>query len=110
MAPKCKIMPLKSLGDNGSGNVKDIGEAILYAADNGADIITMSLGTPVGSLVLRQCINYAVDKGCALFCAAGNSGQSKNCLIQQNIQILFLLVRLVITLKFLDLVVVMEVN
>lgn len=77
VAPKCKIMPLKSLGDDGSGNIKDIGEAILYAADNGADIITMSLGTPVGSLVLRQCINYAVDKGCALFCAAGNSGQSK---------------------------------
>lgn len=74
VAPKAKIMPIKCLGKDGSGELKHICEGILFAADNGADIITMSLGTPVGSMLLRQCINYAVDKGCVFFCAAGNSG------------------------------------
>jgi len=74
VAPKAKIMPIKSLGRDGTGDLKSICEGILFAADNGADIITMSLGTPVGSMYMRQCINYAVDKGCVFFCAAGNSG------------------------------------
>ena len=75
VAPKAKIMPIKSLGKDGTGDLKSICEGILFAADNGADIITMSLGTPVGSMYMRQAINYAVDKGCVFFCAAGNSGQ-----------------------------------
>jgi len=75
VAPKAKIMPIKSLGRDGTGDLKSICEGILFAADNGADIITMSLGTPVGSMYMRQCVNYAVDKGCVFFCAAGNSGQ-----------------------------------
>lgn len=75
VAPKAKIMPIKSLGRDGTGDLKSICEGILFAADNGADIITMSLGTPVGSMYMRQCINYAVDKGCVFFCAAGNSGK-----------------------------------
>lgn len=77
VAPKSKIMPLKSLDANGTGDLKHICEAILYAADNGANIITMSLGTPSSSLSLRQCINYATNKGCVFFCAAGNSGKNK---------------------------------
>ncbi len=75
VAPKAKIMPIKALGRDGSGGLREICEAIMFAADNGADIITMSLGTPVGSMLMRQCVNYAADKGCVLFCAAGNSGQ-----------------------------------
>jgi len=74
VAPKAKIMPIKCLGKDGSGNLSNICEGILYAADNGADIITMSLGTPTGSMYMRQAINYATDKGCVIFCAAGNNG------------------------------------
>jgi subtilisin family serine protease len=75
VAPKSKIMPIKSLDANGTGDLKHVCEGILFAADNGADIITMSLGTPTGSMQMRQAINYAVNKGCVFFCAAGNSGQ-----------------------------------
>lgn len=75
VAPKCKIMPIKSLDANGEGNVKNICEGILYAADNGADIITMSLGTPSHAKIFQDTLKYAKDKGCVVFCAAGNSGQ-----------------------------------
>jgi subtilisin len=74
VAPKAKIMPIKCLDQNGTGDLKYICEGILFAADNGAHIITMSLGTSTGSMLLRQCINYAIEKGCVFFCAAGNSG------------------------------------
>ena len=77
VAPASKIMPIKALDKNGTGALKGICEGIIWAADNGADIITMSLGTPSGSMVLRQCINYASSRGCVIFCAAGNSGKGQ---------------------------------
>ena len=42
--------------------------------DNDADIITMSLGSPVNSIHLDKAVNYAASKGSVMFCAAGNSG------------------------------------
>lgn len=78
VAPKAKIMPLRSLGADGSGELKHICEAILYAADNGAQIITMSLGTPSSSIIFKQTLKYAQDKGCVIFCAAGNSGKNND--------------------------------
>jgi subtilisin family serine protease len=75
VAPKSKIMPIRSLDADGSGDLKAVCEGILFAADNGAHIITMSLGTPSNSIIFKQTLKYAVDKGCVIFCAAGNSGK-----------------------------------
>jgi subtilisin family serine protease len=44
MAPEAKIMPLKVLAADGSGSVEDVAAAITWAADNGADVINLSLG------------------------------------------------------------------
>ena len=74
VAPKAKIIPIKGLGDDGSGSLKGICKGLIWAADNEADIITMSLGSPVNSLHLERAVNYASSKGCVIFCAAGNSG------------------------------------
>jgi major intracellular serine protease len=77
VAPKAKIVPLKALDGQGSGNIKHIIEAIYYAANYGSvDFITMSLGSARGSEALEAAINYAYDKGCIVFCAAGNSGEN----------------------------------
>ena len=45
VAPDTIIMPLKSLGSDGTGFVLSSIEAIDYAVDNGADIINMSLAS-----------------------------------------------------------------
>ncbi|MBE9239461.1 DUF5942 domain-containing protein [Synechocystis salina] len=76
IAPKAKIMPLKVLGDNGGGTVADIAEAIMYAADNGASVINMSLGGGGESKTLADAIDYAYSKGVVIIAAAGNEGQN----------------------------------
>lgn len=74
VAPKSKIIPVKALDDNGQGNINNIVEAIRWSADNSADIISMSLGSPNSLSSLENAIQYAANKGCIIFCAAGNNG------------------------------------
>ena len=69
------IMPLKVLSAQGSGRVADIADAIEYAANNGANIINMSLGGPQSNAVMRRACTYANQKGVTIVCAAGNSGR-----------------------------------
>ncbi|MEZ4381099.1 MAG: S8 family peptidase [Nannocystaceae bacterium] len=71
------IMPLKVLGGDGRGSVTGIANAIRYAADNGAQVINMSLGGPLPSRVLTKAIEYANEKGVTVVCAAGNEGKSR---------------------------------
>ncbi|MEW6555444.1 MAG: S8 family serine peptidase [Actinomycetota bacterium] len=70
------IMPLKAADCAGSLYDSDIIAAIYYAADNGADIISMSFGGTGYSTATQNAVDYAYGKGVALFAAAGNSGDS----------------------------------
>jgi parallel beta-helix repeat protein len=69
----CSIMPLKALDSDGSGYETDLAEAIYYAADNHADIISMSWGGSGDSTLIHTAINYAASQGVVLVAAAGNS-------------------------------------
>ncbi len=72
----CKIMPLKAgyVDDTGSAvlSVDDIVEAIYYAANNNATIISMSFGGESSSS-LETALDYARSKGVILVAAAGNN-------------------------------------
>ncbi len=74
IAPRAKIMPIKALDGSGRGDNKSVTDAILWAVDNGADIITMSLGSEYPHSPMEQAISYARSKSVVVFCAAGNSG------------------------------------
>jgi subtilisin family serine protease len=74
VAPKTKILPIKALNDDGTGDLTDIINAVVWAADQSVDFITMSLGSQGGTERLRRAIQYASNKGSVIFCAAGNSG------------------------------------
>jgi major intracellular serine protease len=78
VAPKAKIVPVKALADDGNGSLESIIKAIIWSADYGVDFITMSLGSPYDSHHLHDAIKYASNKGCIIFCAAGNSGPSSD--------------------------------
>lgn len=73
------IMALEALGPNGEGSSYNTSLAIRWAADNGARIINLSLGTNttlVGPTDIELAINYAWSKGALIVAAAGNSGSS----------------------------------
>lgn len=76
VAPLAKIVPIKALDKNGSGNNTSISKAIIWAADNGCDFIGMSLGSEGESLDINRAIDYAIKKRVVIFCAAGNSGEN----------------------------------
>ncbi|MEZ4461192.1 MAG: S8 family peptidase [bacterium] len=75
LAYNAKIMPLRVLNSRGFGQVADIADSIRFAADNGAQVINMSLGGPLPSLVMKNAIDYAHKKGVTIVAAAGNGGK-----------------------------------
>ena len=76
VAYEAQIMPLKVLSAGGFGTVADIAEAIRFAADNGADVINMSLGGGGASELMQSAIDYAYAKGVMIIAAAGNERSS----------------------------------
>lgn len=73
---RVKVMSLKVVDSSGGAYSSDIIDAVRYAADNGADIISMSLQSPSYSSLLRNAVNYAYGKGATLFAASGNTSDS----------------------------------
>jgi major intracellular serine protease len=74
VAPKTKILPVKVLGNDGSGSNAAVANGIMWAVDNGAKILTMSLGSPYQSRNIERALQYAINNNVIVFCAAGNSG------------------------------------
>ena len=73
----CKLMPLRAgirlAGGGAFLQNDDVAAAIVYAADNGADVINLSLGDTVNAFIIQDAVQYAYDKGCIIVAAAGNS-------------------------------------
>ncbi len=76
MCPECSIMPVRVLNNSGTGTLANVANGIIWAADNGAKVINLSLGGATGSTTLQNAIQYAWDNGVFLACAAGNEGTS----------------------------------
>lgn len=70
-----KILPVRVLDETGHGSWLVIGMGIKYAADQGAEVINLSLSGDVSKLV-DDTISYAVDKGCIVVAAAGNNNDN----------------------------------
>ena len=66
------IMPVKVLGADGSGTYDMVANGIIYAVDNWADIISMSLGGSSSSTTLENAVNYAYSNGVTVIAACGN--------------------------------------
>jgi serine protease len=75
VAFSCSVMPVKVLDKYGSGTYSDIAEGIIWAADQGAKVINLSLGGSASSATLESACAYTYNKGVTIVCAAGNDGQ-----------------------------------
>jgi subtilisin family serine protease len=72
--PHARIMVLKAMNSFGNTRVSFVVRAILYAADNGARVINLSLGGEGLSRTAQTAIDYARRKGVLIVVAAGNEG------------------------------------
>jgi subtilisin family serine protease len=76
VAPAAKIMPLRVLDSEGSGDAFTIAKAISYAQRNGADVINLSLGSWKHSKLLDEVIEDATKSGVVVAAAAGNDNNA----------------------------------
>ncbi|TDN36893.1 peptidase S8 and S53 subtilisin kexin sedolisin [Hymenobacter sp. UV11] len=100
IAPKAKLLLVKVLGDSGSGSFSWLIQGIVYATQQHADVINMSLGAALphhdkyiddqGNVVndtkaiqellvaLSKATSYATKNGVTLIAAAGNDANNGN--------------------------------
>jgi subtilisin family serine protease len=92
VAPEAKLCLIKVLFNYGSGSFEDVVEGIVYAADQGVDVINMSLGGSIfksgvpGEYTAREAagfknfvnraVTYAYQKGVLVIVSAGNEGSN----------------------------------
>jgi subtilisin family serine protease len=77
LAPKAKIMPLRVLGPDGSGDVATVASAIDWATAKGARIINLSLGSDDNSKVVQEAIGRATAKNVLVVSSAGNANRKE---------------------------------
>ncbi|MBC7543589.1 MAG: S8 family serine peptidase [Candidatus Sericytochromatia bacterium] len=73
----CSIMPVKVLS-NGGGSEESIADGVIWAADHGANVMSMSIGLYKRSPVFEKALQYALDKGVTLVASAGNSNKEND--------------------------------
>lgn len=76
VAPQAKLIIGKVLGDDGSGQPGWIANGIRWARQQGADLISMSLGAASPARPIYDAIMEVIADGCFVICAAGNDGPS----------------------------------
>lgn len=78
IAWRVRILPIKVLNAEGRGSNSTLAKAIIYAVDNGAQILNVSSTSADYSFTLEQAIAYAREKGAFIVAAAGNTGDQGN--------------------------------
>ncbi|MFE9692597.1 type VII secretion-associated serine protease mycosin [Micromonospora sp. NPDC005806] len=80
IAPEARILPVRVLAENKENFdpavPAEIGHAIRWAVDHKADVINLSLVT-LDDPVLKESVDYALDKGVVLVAAAGNRQENQ---------------------------------
>jgi subtilisin family serine protease len=72
----CSVMPVKVLGADGTGAMSNVASGITWAADHGARVVNMSLGSTSASSTLAAAVSYAQGEGVVLVASAGNYGST----------------------------------
>ncbi|MBK1831546.1 S8 family serine peptidase [Verrucomicrobiaceae bacterium R5-34] len=74
VAPASEILSIRVTDASGSANTFTLAEGIMAAADNGAQIINISMGTYADSQLLAEAVLYAQEKGSVIVASSGNEG------------------------------------
>jgi thermitase len=74
LAGGSQLMIVKVLDQQGEGRYSDVAQSIIYAVDNGAQVINLSFGGTSPSQTLQEAVNYAHARGVLVVAASGNDG------------------------------------
>ena len=74
IAPDVRLLNVKVVNDRGRCQVSDLVEGIIWAVDNGADVINISIEISEPSSAMEDAVKYAWDNGVIIVAAAGNGG------------------------------------
>ena len=80
VAHRAKILPIRVLGVDGTGDTWDTIAAIEYATERGAAVINLSLGSADASEAEAEAILRATEAGTVIVAAAGNEAGDGNYL------------------------------
>ncbi|MEV3920007.1 S8 family serine peptidase [Actinomadura coerulea] len=90
MAPRARILAVRGIGEEEDASYRrfrasskargSVARGIRYAADHGADVINLSLGSPEENPAEREAIGYALGKGVVVVAAVGNDGDEERLL------------------------------
>lgn len=74
LARYARILPVRVLNAHGSGSSDNVARGIIWAADHGADVINLSLGSTTSDRAEAAAVAYAISKNVVVAAAAGNDG------------------------------------
>ena len=72
LAHGVQIMPLRILDENGAGTTTNVRRAVVYAVENGADVINLSFVSSAPDERLHETLEWAHDQGVVVVAAVGN--------------------------------------
>ena len=79
VAPDVTLHAVKVLECDGGGSFDAIADGVVWSADQGHDVQSMSLGGDTDSDALQDAIQYADERGVIMVAAAGNDGPCSDC-------------------------------
>lgn len=72
-----KLLPVKALDNTGSGTTYSVAQGIIWATDQGAKVINLSLGNYADAQFLHEAIKYAYDRDVVIVAATGNDNTER---------------------------------
>jgi subtilisin family serine protease len=77
VAPDAHILPVRALDSDGNSDTFTVVQAMMWAADHGADVVNVSAGQTSSSTLLREAAEALWRRGVIVVGAAGNSASSR---------------------------------
>ena len=79
LAPAVDILSIKVAGSDGTSDTFTLAKGIIEAVEQGAKVISISMGGPGDCFVLERAVDYARERGVIIVAAAGNEGGNGVC-------------------------------